>query len=55
MPDRDPSSPADRRKNPARKKTERRKSDAPAPKAKAPDRLREAASKRPRSDRDKSK
>ena len=29
MPGRDPSSPADRRKNPARKKSERRKSPPP--------------------------
>jgi hypothetical protein len=36
MAGRDPSSPADRRKNPARKKNERRKPDSLQAKTKAP-------------------
>jgi len=46
MPSRDPSSPADRRKNPARKKADRRKSNNPATDAKAEDDPRQTVSQR---------
>jgi hypothetical protein len=46
MASRDPSSPADRRKNPARKKTDRRKSNGPPPEAKSKDDARQMAPER---------
>jgi hypothetical protein len=47
MAGRDPSSPADRRKNPARKKTDRRKSNGPPTEAKVKDDARQMAPDRP--------
>jgi hypothetical protein len=46
MAGRDPSSPTDRRKNPARKKTDRRKSNGTPTEAKANDDARQIAPER---------